>query len=83
MQLILLVGLTRSLQVNGQYLQFCIIPLGGGDFIAASQADMGARVVVAMETVNNPAAYTGARARVHAPIKALKYSSFYSSVRYE
>lgn len=61
----------------------CVWRGGGPDFIAASQADMGARVVVAMETVNNPAAYTGSRARVHAPIKAFKYSSFYSSDYYE
>lgn len=46
---------------------------GEPDFFAASQADMGVRiqwVVVAMETVNNPAAYTGSPASVHAPIKA-------------
>lgn len=47
--------------------------MGEPDFFAASQADMGVRsqwVVVAMETVNNPAAYTGAPASEHAPLKA-------------
>lgn len=49
--------------------------VGEPDFCAASQADTGVciqSVVVAMETVNNPAAYTGAPASVHAPIKAFK-----------
>lgn len=51
---------------------------GGGGFFAASQADIGVqRVLVAMATVDNPAAYTGACTLL---LKPFKYSSFYLSL---
>lgn len=43
------------------------------DYSAALQADVlksSSAVVVAMETVNNPAAYTGTPASMCAPVKA-------------
>lgn len=45
MQQILPVGLTGSMQMNGQYLQCASFHcVGESDFIAASQADTGVRI---------------------------------------
>ena len=69
-----LLHILDSTQISVQYSQFASFQcVEEPDLFAASQADMGVRiqrVVVAMETVNNPAAYTGSLTSVHAPIKA-------------
>ena len=69
MQFISLMGQTDWSQVSAQ----CFHRVGEPNVFAALKADIVVRiqwVVVAMETVNNPAAYTAAPSSVQAPIKA-------------